>query len=85
MNLDLELIIFNEYREKWIKQKLVGRWFVIYGKTVLGHWDSLNEAYYQGIQGWEPGSFLVKQLFPRDQGETVRRSWPETELGTSFS
>lgn len=74
MPLEIETEYFNRNRAEWIKDGSEGRWAVVREERLLGFFASIEVAYEAGVAEFgDSVEFLVKQVTPRDEVETVQR------------
>ena len=74
-SLERESAFFDVHRAEWIDQGHEGAWAVVHGKELLGFYESIEAGYAAGRAKYEPGSFLLKQVTPRDEVETIQRAY----------
>jgi hypothetical protein len=64
--LSIELGLFAAHKEKWLKDHS-GDYVVAQGTTVLGFFDSWEQAFRSGINAFGVrDDFLVKQVLPQE-------------------
>ena len=76
--LQKELDYFESKRHEWMRHGLEGKWALVHGDTLLGHYDSAEAAYERGVEVVGVSlSFLVKEVREQD-----RLLWnPTLDLG----
>ena len=74
-SLERETAFFNAHRIKWIEEGHEGEWAVVYGEELLGFYESVEAGYAAGRGNYEPGLFLLKQVTPKDEVETIQRAY----------
>jgi hypothetical protein len=72
--LEEELAYFREHRERWLREGLEGQWAAIKGKSVLGFYSSMTDAYTAGVGSLGSVPFLVKEVRRDDPIATVQRA-----------
>ena len=75
MALEDETKYFDSNRAQWIKDGHEGEWAVIHDRQLLGFYRSLEEGYGAGVAQFGAGNFLLKQVSPEDQVETIQRAY----------
>ena len=68
----------NKYYEKnreSLREKYLGKAIVIVGKSVIGAYDNIGEAYKETLKNRKPGSFCLKNI-PIDPEEAYIEDHP---------
>lgn len=65
MPLERERAWFNAHRDELLAQH-EGRWVVVHDETLVGVYDSLAEAYAEGIKATGEEEILVRQVTKND-------------------
>lgn len=73
MTLETETEYFNRNRARWIEEGHEGKWVVVCAEEVLGFFPTLEDGYEAGVNKFDAGNFLLKQVTPEDKVETIRR------------
>ena len=63
--LDTELRFFERNRAEWLKSA-PGKWALVKGESLVGTFDSAENAYVEGVRRFGNVSFLVKQILESD-------------------
>jgi hypothetical protein len=61
--LEAEFDYYIANHNKLVK-KFNGRVLVIIGKSVVGDYTSVQEAYFESLKKYKPGSFLIQKCYP---------------------
>lgn len=64
--LEKEYNYFNIHRDEFI-EKFKGKFIVIKNESVLGHFNTMQEAISETSKSHELGSFLVQECIPEEQ------------------
>jgi hypothetical protein len=57
--------VFNSSLEEWRKTHM-GQFVLIKGQEVIGFYDSLSEAFSDGMKRYGLEDFFIQQIIPRD-------------------
>jgi hypothetical protein len=61
LEAEFDYYIANQNR---LVKKFNGRVLVIIGKSVVGDYYSVQEAYFESLKKYKPGSFLIQKCYP---------------------
>jgi hypothetical protein len=61
--LEKEFDYYIANQSKLVK-KFKGRVLVIVGKAVVGNYGSVQDAYFESLKKYKPGSFLIQKCYP---------------------
>ena len=67
---ETELAVFERHREEWLESDL-GRFALLKGETVLGPYDTQNDAISIGYKEYGNVPFLVKEVAAFDRPITL--------------
>jgi hypothetical protein len=71
---EVENQFYQENRES-LREKYLGKAIVIVGKTVIGSYNDIGEAYRETLKTREPGTFCLKNI-PEDPAEAYTEDHP---------
>ena len=66
---------YYEENKEIIREKHLGKAIVIVGKSVIGVYDNMGEAYNETLKTREPGSFCLKRI-PVDPNDAYIEDHP---------
>ena len=67
--LEQELKYYIDHQAELVA-KYNGKFLVIKDQAVVGVFDSIEVAYFQSIEKFEPGSFLIQECAPGEDSYT---------------
>jgi hypothetical protein len=70
MQLELEIAFFERHRSEWANEQ-VGRFALVKGESLVGTYDSPDDALSEGARRFGRESFLVRLILPPRQEVTI--------------
>lgn len=80
--LDRDIEYFEAHREELL-QKYPGKVLLIHEETIIGVFDSEEEAYRKGVEVFGNQPFLIKRVIPKQ--DEVIAAFPALFLGLSYA
>jgi len=75
MPLEQEQAFFEKNRQQWISAGHEDDWAVVHGDQLHGFFKTIGTGYDAGVKEFGAGNFLLKQITPTDEIETIQRMY----------